>query len=538
MKKIFGKYAIQISMVISGLLTALTVAFPSIGLLEWVSLMPMAYALFKVCGNREISFRKIYGYGVIFFLSYYLVIYHWLLYMYPMSFMEMEEAVALTVVIIAWIGLSVLQTLTSSLIFLVFAFVYRSSAFKKVKILAPFFLACLWAIIEWTQTIGWWGVPWGRLCLGQTENTLQLLSASILGSYFVSFLIVAVNACGAYFCAHEEKKKVLIACIAIMFVGNTLLGVAVRVTYNNDGNDKKIFSVVQANIPLQEKWTSTMNESIEKLHTKYTVQAAEEGADVVVFAETAFPHDMDRELREYFSSLAMDTNTTIIASCFIQPDEPVYAESGRERSYNSIFEVKKDGTISEEFYSKQRRVPFAEFVPFRAVVSFLIPPLADLNMMPDDILPGESSVVLHTEEGNIGGAICFDSVYENITLEAVRDGAEVIIVSTNDAWFDDSRENYMHTSQSKLRAIETGRYVVRAANTGISGVIDPLGNFTERLGVLEEGVVTSEVYLRNSTTVYTVIGNAFAYMCLALSCAALGISMVVAIKDKRAAKKI
>jgi apolipoprotein N-acyltransferase len=92
-------------------------------------------------------------------------------------------------------------------------------------------------------------------------------------------------------------------------------------------------------------------------------------------------------------------------------------------------------------------------------------------------------------------------------------------ISTNDAWFADSAALYMHNSQSVLRAIENGRYVVRSANTGISSIIDPMGNLNVSLPANEEGYITDNVYMRDHLTVYTVIGNIFVYICAAAVCA-------------------
>ncbi len=537
MLQIIKKYKIAL-LCISGLLTALTVVFPTVGLLEWVTLIPAAMALICIADDRQIKLRRVYLYGAVFFMSYYLVIYHWFLYMYPLSFMDVSKGVAILVVTVAWIGLSIVQTISSSLIFLAFAFIFRSRIFEKLKILAPFLAAALWAVIEWSQTIGWWGVPWGRLCLGQTKTSLTLLSASVFGSYFVSFLIVAVNFCIAYLLIRQDFTKILATACICMVVGNLMIGAVVRASYNNKDNQKLTVAAIQGNIPLNEKWSPNTRQIIKEAHTKYTLEAAENGADLIIWAETAFPYDLDEELAEYFSSLAKEGETTIIAASFTLPEKPVYAEDGGLRSYNSLYEVKEDGSFGENIYSKQRRVPFAEFVPLRSMIEILIPPLAELNMLPNDVIPGEESVVLRTEKGNIGSMICFDSVYENISLEAVRNGAQMLIVSTNDAWFDDSAENYMHTSQSKLRAIETGRYVVRAANTGISGIVNPLGEFEQELGILEEGYVIGDIYLRDQTTVYTVIGNLFVYICMGFTSALLCASLFLYIKDRKLVNKI
>ena len=99
-------------------------------------------------------------------------------------------------------------------------------------------------------------------------------------------------------------------------------------------------------------------------------------------------------------------------------------------------------------------------------------------------------------------------------LESVREGAEVICLSTNDSWFTDSVAADMHNGQARLRAIETGRYVVRSANTGISSIIDPMGNVNEELGAQKEGYIVSNVYLRDQRTVYSYVGNLFVYICM------------------------
>ena len=99
--------------------------------------------------------------------------------------------------------------------------------------------------------------------------------------------------------------------------------------------------------------------------------------------------------------------------------------------------------------------------------------------------------------------------------DSVLNGAEIIAISTNDSWFSDSAALSMHNSQSVLRAVENGRYVVRSANTGISSIIDPMGRVVDSLGANREGYVTAEVNLRNDLTLYTRIGNVIVWLCIA-----------------------
>ena len=517
---------------ISGIVLALTLIFPVIGALEWVALIPAALVFITISQDEGVKLKSIYLSGLVFFFCFYLVSYHWFLYMYPLEFMDIPKATAALVVAVAWIGLPIIQALMGGLMVLTLAFVVRCKMLQKLKILTPFFAAVLWSVYEWSQTIGWWGIPWCRLALGQTDTGLTLLSASLFGSYFITFLIVAVNFCIAYLLLHESAVKCMSAACVCMIIGNLALGGAVRLSYSNDEEKSITVAGIQSNVDLSEKWGSEFYDVTKRLQTKYTLEAAEKGAELIFWAETVFPCDINTSLAEYMSDLALEADATIIASSFTLPEEKIYSDRGICRSYNSLYEVRSDGSFGDDLYSKQMLVPFAEFVPLRELVTLIIPPLAELNMLPDDLLRGEESSVLNTEKGKVGCAICFDSVYERITLEAVRGGAEIIVVATNDAWFDDSAEVRMHTAQARLRAIETGRFIVRSANTGISAIISPLGEVVDELSPNTEGYVIADVYMRDSRTVYSVIGNLFVYTCAVAVLAAFGVAVIDKIRSR------
>lgn len=511
MKAFLYKRRLPILLVLGGILTSLTLVAPDIGYIQWFSLIPAIIALIGIADNKEIKLRRAYGYGLLFFMSYYLVIFHWFLYMYPLEFAGVSKAAAAVVVCVAWFGLSFFQALGSAFVFVVFALIYRR-LLSKFKILTPFLIAAIWTVFEWAQTIGWWGVPWGRLCLGQSKWELLLRSASIFGSYFITFVIVAVNACIALIVIRAEWKRTLSICAAGIFAFNLVLGAIVTLTYRDDG-EPLTFAAVQGNISSSEKWNESSLGNTKSVYRKYTLEAAKNGADAVVWPETALPFDLfeNEHLIDYVSDLAREANVTIFISAFNEED---YTDDDNAL-YNSIMCVNSDGSISEDIYSKQRLVPFGEFVPMRDLVMFLVPPLAEIGMLEDDLLFGDSGVVLDSEAGVVGCCICFDSIYENVARDAVLNGAEIMIVATNDSWFSDSSALDMHNSQSKLRAIETGRYVVRAANTGISSITDPMGNIKQKLGALTDGYVIDSVYLRDQITPYTYIGNLFVYVCMA-----------------------
>ena len=164
-------------------------------------------------------------------------------------------------------------------------------------------------------------------------------------------------------------------------------------------------------------------------------------------------------------------------------------------------------------YSKRHLVPFGEYVPMRELIVALVPPLAELVQV--NILPGDDAAVHQSAMGEIGSLICFDSIYETLARDSVRQGAQLLTISTNDSWFFDSAAARMHNAQAQLRAVETGRWVVRAASTGISSMIAPDGTIVAQQDALTEGILYGEVEMRGEITLYTILGNVIAWVCMA-----------------------
>ena len=525
MKGFWLKHKNGLLLILSGFLTALPLIITELGFLQWVSIAVAARVLIPVAEDEMVKYRRLYGMGVLFFSAYYATGFHWFFYMYPLDFAGLSNTASIAVVLVACFGLGVFQGVQSALIFVLFGRIARTKTAMAHKLILPFAAASLWVIFEWWQTVGWWGVPWARLPLGQIDASLVVRSSALFGSYFVTFVVVSVAFCFILALKQKNKERVFAYTALAVFCLNLLLGFVVTLTYTESNRTVKV-AAVQGNISSSEKWDSDSKEKTLSVYKELTEKAAEDGADIVVWPETALPYALfnSSSLTEFVSDLARDNGVTILASAFT-----VDAES--EQRYNSIIEVRPDGSFGEDIYSKQRLVPFGEFVPMRELVTFVFPPLANIGMLEDDLLAGEECVVIESDEGKIGCALCFDSIYENVVLGSVRNGAELIAVSTNDSWFSDSAALDMHNAQSRLRAIESGRYVVRAANTGISSVIDPLGNLDRELGALERGYVVCEVELREERTLYSYIGNAFVYGCVLY----VSVLIVSSLFDKKSA---
>lgn len=509
------KYGVWL-LIISGLMTALPLLFNEIGFIQWISIIPAALVLTGMASDESIGLGRIYLAGLIFFESYFLVVFHWFIAMYPLEFTGISRGAAIFVVALAWIGLSLLSAALYALSAIALAVIARMELLGDVAkgIVMPIAAASLWVVFEWIQTLDWWGVPWGRLCLGQVNTPSFIASASIFGSYFVSFVIVAVNFYLAYSIIQAKKRRIACAiCALAIFLLNLSLSAGALLTYE-DGKETVCVAAVQGNNPNSDIWVDGTLEKVLTTHEKLTRKAVNNGADIVLWSETAFPYDYFKHeyLKDRISDLAIDTGAVILVSAFTSTVEG--------NMQVSLIQVKPDGSYGEVMYHKQRLVPFGEFIPMGGLLEKLIPPLANLYTREETLIAGRENTVIETEYAKIGSAICYDSIFEEILRGAANNEAELLVVSTNDSWFGLSKALDMHNAQAILRSVETGRYVVRSANTGISSIISPRGEVLQDLGGGVTGYVIDDVHLNNHTTPYMTWGNLFVYLCLAF-CAAL-----------------
>ena len=526
-EKPLSRRATLILLALSGLATGLAVTF-SVGILEWLSLIPAMYVLLRLCcaeaaadeDTPPLRLRRIYAMGLYFFLCYYLVCFHWFLYMYPLEFTGLDRPAALFVVLFAWWGLSLLQALGAALVFVVFVALTRHTPLlRRLPLLQVLLLPVLWVILEWSQTIGWAGVPWGRLSLGQVDTPVLLQISSLVGSYGVSFAVLLVNAALAYALIRERSARVCYAIVAaplaVLLVGGIVLQAVDTAVCEQEDTARVKVAAIQGNIGSADKWDMTAKQAW-RIYMRLTEEAAQEGAELIVWPETAIPTTLANRaaMLEEITTLASDYGVCVMVGTF--------TESENGELYNSIVTVLADGTFSDTVYSKRHLVPFGEYVPLRSLIMAVAPALGQLSQFTDALSPGEQSAVCTTDFGRVGSLICFDSIYEALALDSVRHGAQLLAVSTNDSWFFDSAAVHMHNAQAQLRAAETGRYVIRAANTGVSSVITSRGEIVDLLPALEEGVLYGEVSLSDRTTPYTRTGNVLILLCIGCVVALFG----------------
>ena len=233
----------------------------------------------------------------------------------------------------------------------------------------------------------------------------------------------------------------------------------------------------------------------------------------MLWPESVIHHALenDKEKQAVFRSIATETGAIhIIGSFSEQVDEKNFVNF-----YNSLFVFYPDGTMGEEIYNKRRPVPFGEYLPMEKLFRLLIPALTEINMLARDTQPGQGSSLFSLPFGKVGGLICFDSIYPALARESTADGASLLLLSTNDSWFDGSAGKDIHFAHSILRAVENGRTVLRVGTTGITAAVSPGGRVDATLSRDTSDVLVCDVSLRESQTLYTQTGDLFMICLLA-----------------------
>jgi apolipoprotein N-acyltransferase len=272
--------------------------------------------------------------------------------------------------------------------------------------------------------------------------------------------------------------------------------------------------LIQGNVDQAQKWDPARATAILDDYLRMTRRAIAQGAELVVWPESSTPFFFeeveDRAGAEQVRTIARQARVPILLGS-------VEVEHGsKEKYYNSAFLVRADGTTGG-VYRKIHLVPFGEYVPLRGLLFFAAP----LVEAVPETSPGDSAVLLPVDGHLVSTAICYEIVYPALVRRFVAGGSELLTTITNDAWFGRTSAPYQHFAQASMRAIENGRYLVRSANTGISGVVDPYGRVVAQSRIFEPAVILSQARFLQTSTFYTRHGDVFAYASVVVAVAML-----------------
>lgn len=385
-------------------------------------------------------------------------------------------------------------------------------------LLAP----AVWVATEMGRTYIWDGFPWELLGYSQASMLPVAQLASALGVYGLSALVAGVSAACAFVATDATRRRWIVAGTAALVVVGTGLWGAARLksaVLTHVGTPIRV-GVVQGNILQDDKWNPALAGPIMQRYIDMTREAIGSGARFIIWPESSTPFNYEEEpaRAEAVRRLAREAHITLlIGSDQIEKIQPVPAgKPPAPHYYNAAFLIQPDGTTGA-VYRKIHLVPFGEYVPLKRLLFFV----GTIVEAVSDYSPGTDAVLLPVAGHEASTAICYEVIYSSLMRAFVTQGSELLTTITNDAWYGRSSAAYQHWQQASLRAIEEGRYLARAANTGISGFVDPYGRVLQRSGLFQSAVMTEDLRFISARTIYSRIGDLVGWLSVALTAAAL-----------------
>jgi apolipoprotein N-acyltransferase len=387
----------------------------------------------------------------------------------------------------------------------------------------------VWVALEYGRAHTFFSFPWCLLGYSQHAQLPFIQIASITAVYGVSFLVVAVSSLLALAALDGRiawRRGSLVAVFALVG-GAWLLGRwAMTVPVHETG--RIVVGLVQGGIRQEDKWVpESAWDNIDR-HLELTNEAARRGARLVVWPESAVPFLFDEN--PALASLLRELTRRRSISLFFGNDDRERPAAGsspapgerlvmrRGRIYVGAKLLGPSGEISAR-YRKIQLVPFGEYVPLQPLFTIGGRYAAKLVREVSDFTPGTEATTGDVDGHRIGGYICYEAIFPALVRRFAAGGAELLVNVTNDAWYGTTSAPYQHLAMAAFRAVENRRYMVRAANTGITAVVDPWGRVLERTRLFDRTVLVREVPFVSGTTFYTRRGDVFARVCVALALA-------------------
>ena len=480
-------------------------SFPSVNFfpIAWIGLVPLLIALDGV-KNWKMAFRLGYVAGFLFFAG--LLIAIALLYPYANIFVTLLGYLLL-------VGYTALYFAVFSV--LVYHLPWQSG------VLFPFGVTAIWISLEWVR--GWLltGFPWGNIGYSQWNYHAGIQMASITGVYGVSFVIVFFNAgIATLIRCRQEFQKELVAVITpcLLAVVTLIYGYAVIGKSENIDTQSIKFALVPGNIPQLDKWNAKKFPTIFMKYLNLTERAAKEQPDVVVWPETTVRGQvLSGEWTNYNKHFKQMLSTIGGIPMLIGATDP----NSLGDLYNRVISVSSDGEIHGK-YAKMQLVPFGEYVPLADFLPNFIQfyPFEHgktHNLLPiiDNVDESTKSEIVH-----VGTSICFESSFPNHFRKFVKEGADVMGILTNDAWFAGTALPELHLAMAPFRAVENRISVFRCANGGYTCAIDKYGRIYTSFvtpKTSDEFLIADVALSDGKRTFYTRYGDWLPILCAIIS---------------------
>ena len=395
---------------------------------------------------------------------------------------------------------------------------YKERSIATLVWLAP----VLWVACDYLRSFLFSGFPWMDIGYGLYSQPRMIQAADLGGHHAVTFSLLLCNSLIVAIIDRQrsdvrwnirmERRLLLLACGFLVFIfGYSFLRYDIVSKAVSRGLQSKIV-VVQGNIDQAEKWTPGKKKQTVDTYVRLSEELlGQRDTELVVWPETALPFYLQNDpMAARIAQFVTANNIWLLTGAPAYSILGTHADGRRDVDYfNAAVLIDADGRLAGQ-YQKQHLVPFGEYVPLKKYMPFLSPLVVSVG----DFTAGHSSEPLVMGDIRIGALVCFESIFPEIARKSVAAGANVLVNLTNDAWYGRSSAPYQSMAMSVFRAVETKRSLVRAANTGMSGFVDPVGNIMKRTELFVPTALASQVPLWEEETVFTQNGYLFGACCL------------------------
>ena len=389
---------------------------------------------------------------------------------------------------IAGLGVVAILGVAFTLFILFWAWSFSKLHQRPLDILWLF--PALGVLEEWLRSFVFTGLPWtaiANLIVGTPASSWL----SITGSYGMTALILfTVAAVVALFSRNTRKQGILALTLCV-----AITGLAPHIQVPKHPQYK--VALIQPSIPQDQKWDASFVRNIMFKLVLLSEQAAD--ADLIIWPESAVPMYLSENpgWDAWLKSNSDNWHATLaFGGLHLLP---------QGKAQNGLYLMQKKAPY-RQFAGKHHLVPFGEYVPaWLPFLNKIMPELADFHPATDDGI-----LIMNEQQGapqKLGSIICYESLFPEEAFKRVRHGAHVLVVVTNDAWYGKSPAAWQHFQASQVRAIENGRYVLRATNTGISAIIAPDGSIQKTMPWWEEGMVRGKYQPLSHQTLYQKWGD-------------------------------
>ena len=489
------------------------ISFPSPGLyfVCWIGLAPLLVVLIDRRYSPTLMRCVLFAYfnGVIWYAGTCFWIFH-VMHTYG----NLPKPVAAGILVLFCLYLALYHAAFGFLI----GVMTRSRVFANARalVLAP----VLWVAVELARAHVT-SFPWDLLGYAQINNLPLTRIAGFTGVYGLSFVIALVNSILALGFLLPRERRMMVALVGVL--GAIALESGTLVPYPPVKSDH-VAALVQQNLPILEgSWTSSYYDltiaQLVQLSGSSAASIRGSNPALIIWPESPAPFfTADPKFQYWMAALAQDAHAyLIVGSLGVNPSN----QPNKPLIFNSAQLVGPDGAFISR-YDKLHLVPFGEFVPFRKWLSFAQSLTHDIG----DLSRGNQRNVLQVEGHGTGAFICYESIFPDEVLQFARNGAELFVNISDDAWYGEYGAPGQHLNMARMRAIENNRWLLRTTNNGITASISPLGQVVAEAPRNVRTVLQAPYSFESGTSFYTRHGDWFAHLCAIISILALFIFVV------------